>query len=70
MVTQVAVLDDYHGVAPRHFAKLDPSIYVVKHFPATLPPYNHPDTTQAERDELAERLEPFEVIGKDGLIPA
>ncbi|KAJ5096449.1 hypothetical protein NUU61_005805 [Penicillium alfredii] len=62
MVTQVAVLDDYHGVAPGHFAKLDPSIYVVKHFPATLPPYNHPDTTQAERDELAERLEPFEVI--------
>ncbi len=66
MVTQVAVLDDYHGIASSHFAKLDPSQYVIKHLPATLRPYSQQDTPQAERDELAERLEPFEVIGKDG----
>ena len=69
MVTQVAVLDDYHGVASSHFAKLDPSQYVIKYLPATLRPYNHPDTPQAERDELAERLEPFEVIGKMAGLP-
>lgn len=63
MVTQIAVLDDYHGVAPLHYAKLDPSSYVVKHFPETLRPYQLPDTPQAERDELVQRLEPFDVIG-------
>lgn len=56
----------YHGIACSHFAKLDPSQYVIKYLPATLRPYNHPDTPQAERNELAERLEPIEVIGKDG----
>lgn len=68
MVTQVAVLDDYQGVAALHYAKLDPSSYAVKYFPATLRPYSHPDTPQAERDELAARLEPFDVIGKGGPI--
>ncbi|KAF5536870.1 d-isomer specific 2-hydroxyacid dehydrogenase [Fusarium mexicanum] len=62
MVTHVAVLDDYHGLAPSHFAKLDASQFAIQYFPATLRPYNHPDTPQAEKDELVQRLEPFEVI--------
>ncbi|EXA31555.1 hypothetical protein BFJ63_vAg16630 [Fusarium oxysporum f. sp. narcissi] len=62
MATRVAVLDDYHGLASSHFAKLDPSQYAIQYFPATLRPYDHSDTPQAERDELVQRLEPFEVI--------
>ncbi|KAF5964861.1 2-hydroxyacid dehydrogenase [Fusarium bulbicola] len=62
MVTHVAVLDDYHGLAASHFAKLDASQFAIQYFPLTLRPYNHPDTPQAEKDELVQRLEPFEVI--------
>ncbi|KAG4268169.1 D-isomer specific 2-hydroxyacid dehydrogenase [Fusarium proliferatum] len=62
MATHVAVLDDYHGLASSHFARLDPSQYAIQYFPATLRPYNHPDTTQAEKDELVQRLEPFQVL--------
>jgi phosphoglycerate dehydrogenase-like enzyme len=64
MVTQVAVLDDYHDLAVKHFSKLDSSKFDIKYFPTTLRPYNHEDTPQAEKDELVARLEPFEVIGK------
>jgi hypothetical protein len=64
MVTYVAVLDDYHGLAASHYSRLDPSQYTIHYFPATLPSYNHAETSQAERDSLVERLEPFEVIGK------
>lgn len=65
MVTHVAVLDDYHGLASSHFGKLNPSEYTIRYFPATLRPYGHPDTPQAEKDALVQRLEPFEVIGED-----
>jgi hypothetical protein len=63
MLTQGAVLDDYHGLAVKHFSKLDSSKFDIKYFPTTLRPYHHVDTTQAERDELVARLKPFEVIG-------
>ena len=66
MVTHVAVLDDYHGLANSHFAKLNASQFAIQYFPATLRPYNHPGTSQAEKDELVQRLEPFEVIGEHG----
>ncbi|PHH91865.1 hypothetical protein CDD83_9959 [Cordyceps sp. RAO-2017] len=62
MATRVAVLDDYHGLARSHFDKLNTSLYAIEYFPETLRPYDHPDTPQAERDELAKRLEPFAVI--------
>ncbi|RDA93044.1 hypothetical protein CP533_0677 [Ophiocordyceps camponoti-saundersi (nom. inval.)] len=61
-ITKVAVLDDYHGLAPAHFNKLDNSLYAIEYFPETLRPYNHAETTQEQRDELVQRLEPFEVI--------
>jgi hypothetical protein len=67
MVTHVAVLDDYHGLASSHFSKLDPSQYSIQYFPATLRPYHDAVTSQAEKDELVRRLEPFQVIGKDTL---
>jgi hypothetical protein len=70
MATHVAVLDDYHGLAASHYSRLEPSQYTVHYFPATLPSYNHADTSQAERDLLVERLERFEVIGKIGPFPS
>ncbi|KAM0372834.1 hypothetical protein ACHAPY_009439 [Fusarium culmorum] len=62
MVTRVAVLDDYHGLASSHFSKLDRSLFSFEYFPATLRPYLDDDTAQAERDELIKRLKPFQVI--------
>ncbi|OBS18933.1 hypothetical protein FPOA_10658 [Fusarium poae] len=62
MVTRVGILDDYHGLASSHFSKLDPSQYSFEYFPATLRPYHDEHTSHAERDELVQRLEPFEVI--------
>lgn len=62
MATKVAVLDDYHGLAPSYFGKLDPSVFTVKYFPETLRPYNNATTSEEERQELIKRLEPFDVI--------
>jgi hypothetical protein len=64
MVTRVAILDDYHGLASSHFSKLDTSQYSFEYFPATLRPYHDEHTSHAERHELVQRLEPFEVIGE------
>ncbi|RGP74014.1 d-isomer specific 2-hydroxyacid dehydrogenase [Fusarium sporotrichioides] len=62
MVTRVAILDDYHGLASSHFSKLDPSQYSFEYFPVTLCPYHDEGTSQAQKDELVQRLKPFEVI--------
>jgi len=59
---KVAVLDDYQGEAGPSFDVLDKTAYEVTIFRDTLLPYNHPDTPQDDKDELAKRLEPFHVI--------
>lgn len=59
-MTTVAVLDDYQGCARSHFGKLDPSKYEVAYFPQTLLPWSK--APQPVRDELVQRLEPFDVI--------
>ncbi|KAL1882119.1 hypothetical protein VTK73DRAFT_2210 [Phialemonium thermophilum] len=59
---KVAVLDDYQGKAEQHFKDLDPASHQVVVFRDTLLPYNHPATPQHVKDELAKRLEPFNVI--------
>lgn len=59
---KVAVLDDYFGFAGPIFQKLDPSKFEVTIFKDTLLPYNHPNTSQDEKDKLAKRLEPFQLI--------
>ncbi len=61
---KVAVLDDYQDRAGPGFKTLDPATYEVAIFKDTLLPYNHPDTPQSVKDELAARLEPFHVICK------
>lgn len=59
---KVAVLDDYQGVSAPAFAKLDTSSFEVTTFRDTLQPYNRPDTTDAEREALVQRLLPFDII--------
>ncbi|KAK3987083.1 hypothetical protein QBC44DRAFT_295926 [Cladorrhinum sp. PSN332] len=60
--TKIAVLDDYQGISEPKFKSLDASKYEVSFFKDTLPPYNHPDTTQDVKDKLVARLEPFTII--------
>ena len=59
---KIAVLDDYQGFSEPKYGALDPAKYEVSFFRDTLRPYNHPDTTQDEKDKLVKRLEPFTVI--------
>ncbi|KAJ9428154.1 glycerate dehydrogenase [Fusarium oxysporum] len=60
--TKIAILDDYQGVADPFFKKLDPSKYEVVSIKDTLLPYNHPDSSQSNKDALVERFKPFDVI--------
>jgi len=59
---KIAVLDDYQGFSEPKYGALDPAKYEVSFFKDTLRPYNHPDTTQDEKNKLVKRLEPFTVI--------
>ena len=59
---KIAVLDDYQGLSIPHFKELELAGYEVTVFKDTLLPYNHPDTPHGVQDELAKRLEPFEII--------
>lgn len=61
-VIKVAVLDDYQGFSESSFSQLDSCKYSITKFKDTFLPYNHPDTPQAVKDELATRLEPFQII--------
>ncbi|EDU49799.1 SerA Phosphoglycerate dehydrogenase [Pyrenophora tritici-repentis] len=59
---KLAVLDDYHNIAARHFAHIDRSKISVTVFNDTLPSYSHPETTDASRSALVARLQPFTVL--------
>lgn len=63
MTLKIAVLDDYQGVAEQHFGTLGDE-FEVTYFRDTLLPYDHPATPQSVRDELAQRLEPFQIISR------
>ena len=60
----IAVLDDYQGLSEPKFMALNPGKFATTFFKDTLRPYNHPNTTQDEKDQLVSRLEPFQVIGE------
>lgn len=66
--TKIAILDDYQGVADPFFKKLDPSKYEVVSIKDTLLPYNHPDSSQSNKDALVERFKPFDVICKYNIL--
>lgn len=59
---KLAVLDDYHNIAARHFSDIDSSKLEITTFNDTLPSYTHPTTTDASRKELVNRLQPFTVL--------
>jgi phosphoglycerate dehydrogenase-like enzyme len=58
---KLAILDDYQGIAPKHFSSLKPAFEITS-FPDTLLPYNHPSTPQNVKDELITRLKPFTIL--------
>jgi lactate dehydrogenase-like 2-hydroxyacid dehydrogenase len=59
---KVAVLDDYLSLSAPHFAAIPPSKASITTFTDALPPYPHPSTTPAQRDAIADRYAPFEVL--------
>lgn len=67
---KIAVLDDYQNVSEPVFAALDRAQFEVTTFRDTLRPYAHPDTTDAERETLTARLQPFDIICTSSPSPA
>lgn len=59
---KLAVLDDYHNIAAKHFSHIDGSKVELTVFNDTLPSYSHPKTSDAERVALVERLRPFTAL--------
>ena len=59
---KLAVLDDYHNIALKHFSHLPSTQVEIAAFNDTLPSYTHPKTTDVERKALVERLRPFSVL--------
>ncbi|KAF1829837.1 hypothetical protein BDW02DRAFT_573612 [Decorospora gaudefroyi] len=59
---KLAVLDDYHNIATRHFSHIDSAKVDITVFDDTLPSYSHPTTTDASRKALVERLKPFSAL--------
>lgn len=59
---KVAILDDYHNIAAQYFAHIDSSKAEITTFNDTLPAYSHPQTSDAERKALVDRLKPFSVL--------
>lgn len=59
---KLAILDDYHNIAAQHFSAIDASKLDMTTFNDTLPSYTHPNTTDADRAKLVDRLRPFSVI--------
>jgi phosphoglycerate dehydrogenase-like enzyme len=57
-----AILDDYHNIAAQYFAHIDKAKVDVTVFNDTLPSYSHPNTTDAERKALIDRLQPFSAL--------
>ncbi|RDL42371.1 putative glyoxylate reductase [Venustampulla echinocandica] len=57
----VAVLDDYQDISAAHFEYLKPTFQFTA-FEHTLPPYDHPCTSESAKNELVERLRPYTVI--------
>ena len=67
---QIAVLDDYQGLSQTKFSKLEPGEFEVTYFPDTLPAYDRSDVPQWKKDELVQRLLPFQVICKSSCMIA
>ncbi|KAI1456020.1 glycerate dehydrogenase [Annulohypoxylon moriforme] len=58
----MAILDDYLDIAKPHFNHIPQSQLSITAFHDTLPAFNHPDTTTADKQALIDRLKPFTII--------
>lgn len=58
---KLAILDDYQGIAGKHFEALKPAFDITV-FQDTLLPYNNPSTPEDVKKQLVERLKPFTII--------
>ncbi|KAL5315171.1 hypothetical protein ACEPPN_017822 [Leptodophora sp. 'Broadleaf-Isolate-01'] len=58
---KLAILDDYQGIAAKHFESLKPTFEITT-FHDTLPAFNNPSTPESSKQELITRLKPFTVI--------
>lgn len=58
---KLAILDDYQGIAAKHFESLKPSFEITT-FQDTLPAFNNPSNPESTKQELITRLKPFTVI--------
>jgi len=61
-IPKVAVLDDYLNTSKPHFAHIPETKCSITTFTDSLPPYNHPNTSPAEKEALVNRLKPFTVL--------
>jgi len=61
-VPKVAILDDYLNTSKPHFAHIPESKCSITTFTDSLPPYDHPNTSSAEKEALVNRLKPFTVL--------
>jgi lactate dehydrogenase-like 2-hydroxyacid dehydrogenase len=61
-VPKVAILDDYLNSSKPHFANIPEIKCSITTFTDSLPPYNHPNTSLAEKEALVNRLKPFTVL--------
>lgn len=58
----MAILDDYLGIAQPHFTHISPKELSITFFKDALPAYSHPQTSDASKSALVERLKPFTVL--------
>jgi phosphoglycerate dehydrogenase-like enzyme len=59
---KLAILDDNLDVSAPHFASIPKDKVEITIFKDTLPPYNHPTTSDADKAALVNRLKPFDII--------
>ncbi|OKL56440.1 hypothetical protein UA08_08166 [Talaromyces atroroseus] len=58
----MAVLDDYLGISHKHLSQIPRDKLPITIFQDSFPAYTHPQTTQAEKQALVDRLKPFTII--------
>ncbi|KAK6218186.1 hypothetical protein LQW54_002939 [Pestalotiopsis sp. IQ-011] len=58
----MVVLDDYLDIATPHFSHIPSSQLSVTTFKHALPPFNHPSTSDADRQDIIAQLKPYTII--------
>ncbi|KAI1087161.1 glycerate dehydrogenase [Rostrohypoxylon terebratum] len=58
----MAILDDYLDIAKPHFSHIPSSQLSITAFHDSLPAFNHPHTSAAEKQAIIDRLKPFTII--------